>query len=109
MDAYNTETKSLARTLLSLIPETLQLKPDFFEKKIGNPNQRVRMNYYPQYPKPDRSYLRPHTNMTGTTLLLQHDEILGLNIRKDDRWVAVQPIPYALVLNVGKSIEVNFL
>jgi isopenicillin N synthase-like dioxygenase len=108
VDSYNTEMKRLAGKLLSLIAETLQLKPDFFEKKFGKPYQRMRMNYYPQCPTPDRVFgMSPHADMTGITLLLQDDEVVGLNVRKDDRWIAVQPVPYALVINVGNLIEVN--
>ena len=47
--------------------------------------------------------------MTRITLLLQEDKIVGLNVLKDDRWIAVQPIPYALVINVGNLMEVNLL
>jgi isopenicillin N synthase-like dioxygenase len=86
VDSYNTEIKRLAGKLLSLIAETLQLKPDFFEKKFGKPYQRMRMNYYPQCPTPDRVFgLSPHADMTGITLLLQDDEVVGLNVRKDDQ------------------------
>lgn len=107
VDAYNTEIKGLAGKLLGLIAETLQLKPDFFESKFGKAYQKMRMNYYPQCPRPDRVFgLSPHADMTGITLLLQDDEVVGLNVRKDDQWVAVQPIPYALVINVGNLIEV---
>ena len=110
MDTYNTEIKRLAEKLLSLIAETLQLKHDFFAKKFGKPFQRMRMNYYPQCPRPDRVFgLSPHADIDGITLLLQDDEVVGLNVRKDDQWIAVQPNPYALVINVGNLIEVNRL
>eukprot|EP00253_Pinus_taeda_P025781 PITA_25781 len=106
-DSYNTEVNKLAGRLLSLIAETLQLKLDFFEKKFGEPCQRMRMNYYPQCPSPDHVFgLSPHADMTGITLLLQDDEVVGLNVRKDDQWIPVQPTPYALVINVGNLIEV---
>ena len=49
-ESYNTEIKRLAGKLLSLIAETLQLKPDFFEKMFGKPYQRMRMNYNPHEP-----------------------------------------------------------
>lgn len=107
VDTYNTEIKRLAGKLLSLIAETLQLKPDFFEKMFGKPYQKMRMNYYPPCPRPDLVFgLSPHADMTGITLLLQDDEVVGLNVLKDDQWIVVQPIPYALVINVGNLIEV---
>eukprot|EP00253_Pinus_taeda_P012314 PITA_12314 len=106
-DSYNTEIKRLAGKLLSLIAETLQLKLNFFERNFGKPYQRMRMNYYPPCPTPDHVFgLSPHANMTAITLLLQDDDVVGLNVRKNDQWIAVQPIPYVLVINVGNLIEV---
>ncbi|KAH9304702.1 hypothetical protein KI387_009106, partial [Taxus chinensis] len=107
VDAYNTEIKRLAVQLLALIAETLQLPPDFFEKKFGNVYQKMRMNYYPPCLRPDLVLgLSAHADMTGLTLLLQDDEVEGLQIHKDDQWVSVQPTPYALVINIGNLIEV---
>jgi len=108
VDSYNTEMKRLAEKLLSLIAESLQLKPDFFENKFEKPYQKMRMNYYPRCPRPDLALgLSPHADMTGITLLLQDDEVVGLHICKDGQWMAVQPIPCALVINVGNLMEVS--
>ncbi|XP_059077602.1 protein SRG1-like isoform X1 [Cryptomeria japonica] len=107
VDEYNKEIKSLAAQLQSLIAETLHLKTDYFEHSFGNTYQKMRMNYYPPCPKPDHVLgLSPHADGSGITLLLQDDEVEGLHIRKDDKWVAVQPIPYALVVNIGFLLEV---
>ncbi|BFG36221.1 hypothetical protein CerSpe_224950 [Prunus speciosa] len=44
---------------------------------------------------------------TGTiTLLMQEDNVTGLQIRKEGEWVPVKPIPNALVVNVGDVIEI---
>lgn len=39
-------------------------------------------------------------------MLLQDDETVGLHVRKDNQWIPVQPIPYALVVNIGDLVEV---
>eukprot|EP01018_Ginkgo_biloba_P006700 Gb_18198 [translate_table: standard] len=107
VDAYNTEIKNIALKLLSLIAENLQLKPDYFEQSFGDTYQKMRMNYYPPCPRPELVLgLSPHADGSGITLLLQDDEAEGLHIRKDDEWVPVQPIPYALVINIGNLLEV---
>ena len=33
----------------------------------------------------------------------------GLHANKDDKWVVVQPIPYALVIDIGNLLEVKSL
>lgn len=107
VDTYNTEIRTLAGKLLSLIAETLELNPDFFDKKFRSPYQKMRMNYYPPCPQPDLVFgLSPHADMTGITVLLQDDGVVGLNIHKGEQWIAVQPIPYALVINIGNLMEV---
>lgn len=107
VDAYNMEIKKLAVKILSLIAENLHLKPDYFERSFGNTYQKMRMNYYPACPRPDLVLgISPHADGSGITLLLQDEEVEGLHVRKDDKWVAVQPIPYALVINIGNLLEV---
>ena len=108
MDAYNVEIKNLAVKILSLIAENLHLKPGYFEQYFGNTYQKMRMNYYPTCPRPDLVLgLSPHADGNAITLLLQDKEVEGLHVRKDDKWVAVQPIPYALVINIGNLLEVR--
>ncbi|GLJ27427.1 hypothetical protein SUGI_0538530, partial [Cryptomeria japonica] len=105
--AYNTEIKRRAGQLLALIAESLHLQPDFFEKKFGNAYQKMRMNYYPPCVNPDLVLgLSAHADMVALTLLLQDDEVVGLQIHKDDQWRSVKPIPYALVINTGNMMEV---
>ncbi|GLJ27426.1 hypothetical protein SUGI_0538520 [Cryptomeria japonica] len=106
VNAYNTETKKLAEQLLALVAESLQLPRDFFVKKFDNAFQRMRMNYYPPCVSPDLVLgLSAHADMVALTLLLQDDEVLGLQIHKDDQWRSVKPIPYALVINIGNLLE----
>ncbi|GLJ27424.1 hypothetical protein SUGI_0538500 [Cryptomeria japonica] len=107
VNAYNTETKKLAEQLLALVAESLQLPPHFFVKKFDNAFQRMRMNYYPPCLSPDLVLgLSAHADMVALTLLLQDDQVLGLQIHKDDQWRSVKPIPYALVINIGNLLEV---
>ena len=38
--------------------------------------------------------------------ILQDDQIEGLHVRKNNEWISIPPIPYALVINIGDLIEV---
>lgn len=70
--------------------------------------QAMRINYYPPCPQAhDRVWgLSPHSDAVGLTLLLQVNPVAGLHIRRKGRWVPVNPLPGALVANIGDVIEV---
>ncbi|KAK4853774.1 hypothetical protein QYF36_014366 [Acer negundo] len=70
--------------------------------------QAVRMNYYPPCSRPDLVMgLSPHSDGSALTILQQgKGSSVGLQILKDNAWVPVQPIPNALVINIGDTIEV---
>jgi len=67
----------------------------------------LRMNYYPPCNKPEQVLgLSPHSDTSTITLLMQDDDITGLEIRHQGGWVPVTPISDALVVNLGDVIEV---
>lgn len=52
---------------------------DFMEEG----DQSIRMNYYPPCPQPDQVIgLNPHSNANALTILLQVNEMQGLQIKK---------------------------
>lgn len=72
--------------------------------------QGLRVNYYPPCNTPEEVLgLSPHSDSSTITLLMQDDDVPGLEIRHEGNWVPVTPIPNALVVNVGDVIEVIFL
>ena len=69
--------------------------------------QGLRVNYYPPCNNPEQVLgLSPHSDSSTITLLMQDDDVPGLEIRHKGNWVPVTPIPDALVVNVGDVIEV---
>ncbi|KAG5095190.1 hypothetical protein JHK84_050778 [Glycine max] len=50
--------------------------------------------------------LSPHSDTSSITLLMQDDDVTGLEIRHQGGWVPVNPIPDALVVNVGDVTEI---
>jgi isopenicillin N synthase-like dioxygenase len=74
------------------------------EKEMG---MCIRINYYPACPEPDLTLgLSSHSDPGGITFLLQ-DNIPGLQVRKNDAWVSVKPIPDAFVVNLGDQMQVS--
>ncbi|GLJ27814.1 hypothetical protein SUGI_0545880 [Cryptomeria japonica] len=107
VDQYALEIQKFGNTVLCLLSENAGLKPDHFTNMSGKMTQFMRMNYYPPCPRPDLVLgVSPHSDTGCLTVLLQDDETVGLQICKDGEWVPVQPIPGALVINIGDMLEV---
>ena len=69
--------------------------------------QGLRMNYYPPFRHADKVLgLSPHTDATGLALLLHVNDVQGLQIRRDGRWLAVDPLDGAFVVSIGDILEV---
>ncbi|CAI0379274.1 unnamed protein product [Linum tenue] len=83
--------------------KALQMKPEEMKDIFsGNVRQTMRTNYYPPCPEPDKVIgFTPHSDGTGLTILLQVNEVEGLQIKKDGQWVAVKVLPNDFVVNVG--------
>lgn len=67
----------------------------------------MRVNYYPPCSVPDQVMgLSPHNDANSITVLMQDDEVTGLQIQHNGGWVPVKPIPNSLVVNIGDVMEV---
>ncbi|KAK8491627.1 hypothetical protein V6N13_060860 [Hibiscus sabdariffa] len=109
LEVYSREIRQLCKNLLRYIAVSLGLKKgDVFEEMFGEAVQAVRMNYYPSCSRPDLVLgLSPHSDGSAITVLQQgKGSSVGLQILKEGKWVSVQPIPNALVINIGDTIEV---
>lgn len=69
-------------------------------------SQLMVVNCYPACPEPDLTLgMPPHSDYGSLTLLLQ-DEVKGLQIQHQGKWVTVEPIPNSFVVNVGDHLEI---
>nr|XP_009782598.1 PREDICTED: thebaine 6-O-demethylase-like [Nicotiana sylvestris] len=69
--------------------------------------QSMRMNYYPKCPQPGVVMgLNPHSDGAGLTILLQLNEVEGLQIKKDGAWIPITPLPNAFVVNIADMLEI---
>jgi isopenicillin N synthase-like dioxygenase len=69
----------------------------------------LRLNRYPACPFALNTLgLVPHTDSDFLTVLCQ-DQVGGLQLMMDSRWVAVKPRPDALIVNIGDLFQVTVL
>lgn len=111
VEVYSREIRKLSQSLLKYISLSLGLKGDILNEMFGVAVQAIRMNYYPPCSRPDLVLgLSPHSDGSALTFLQERKgSSVGLQILKNNEWVSVQPIPNALVINIGDTIEVRHL
>ncbi|KAG6540891.1 hypothetical protein Mapa_017767 [Marchantia paleacea] len=114
MEQYLINARELHEKLLALISETIGLEPDALRKasegSFGPVRSAARMNYYQPWgsedePTKERS-LASHTDAGTVLTMLYSDEVAGLQIKKDGRWVKIEPITDAFIVNLGDQMEI---
>lgn len=95
----------LARMLAGVLAENLGSPGDQFTKSCSKSTCFLRLNRYPPCPfSPETFGLMPHTDSDFLTILHQ-DQVGGLQLRKDSKWIAVKPNPDALIVNIGDLFQ----
>ncbi|XP_062161277.1 oxoglutarate-dependent flavonoid 7-O-demethylase 1-like [Alnus glutinosa] len=106
LEAYSVELKSLALKILDLMGKALRMEATDMKELFYEGWQSIRMNYYPPCPQPELVIgLNSHSDSVGLTILLQVNDMEGLQIRKNGMWIPVKPLPNAFVVNIGDILE----
>ncbi|KAG9160899.1 hypothetical protein Leryth_008718 [Lithospermum erythrorhizon] len=105
MEQYACPVAELAQQLAEILTENIGQDSSYI-KKMCLPNTcYLRMNRYPSCPLAQEiTGLMPHTDSDFLTILHQ-DEIGGLQLVKDGKWVAVKPYEEALIINIGDLFQ----
>ena len=97
----------MTKSLFGLMAKSLGIDQEIMFDLFRDDPQRLKFNYYPPCPKAEKVIgLSPHTDACGLTILLQVNEVNGLQIKKDGKWFPVAPLPGSFIVNVGDIIEV---
>ncbi len=92
--------------LLAAIARHLGLAPDWFDSAVQDGNSVLRLLHYPPI-SPDADGIRAgaHEDINLITLLLGAEEAGLQLLGKDGQWLAIDPPPGALVVNVGDMLQ----
>lgn len=110
IEEYCKRSREVASELMRGISESLGLEERFMEKTfdfdVGS--QQLVVNLYPPCPEPDVAIgLPPHTDHGLLTLLMQN-ELSGLQVMHNGKWVPVNhPPPNSFLVNLGDHMEVR--
>lgn len=100
---------SLAESLAEILASKLNMKSNYFQKHCLSKSCFIRLNRYPPCPISLKVHgLLPHSDTSFLTIVHQ-DQVGGLQLMKDEKWVGVNPNPEALVVNIGDLLQVKFL
>nr|XP_027067554.1 protein SRG1-like [Coffea arabica] len=87
MDEYSLQMHKVCITLFKLMGANLGVDPDKLCSIYQDGIQGIRMNYYPPCQQADKVIgLTPHSDATRLTLLVQVNDVQGLQIKKSDTW-----------------------
>ncbi|KAL6991345.1 hypothetical protein U1Q18_009460, partial [Sarracenia purpurea var. burkii] len=108
IESYSKEMKALSLKLLGHMAKALKMKEEEMVELFDDEGlQSIRMSYYPPCPQPELAMgISPHSDGSGITIVLQLNEIEGLQIKKDGHWVPVTPLPGAFIVNIGDMLEI---
>ncbi|XVF34079.1 hypothetical protein REPUB_Repub18cG0026000 [Reevesia pubescens] len=101
IEEYATKANLLAQRLAEYLAQNLGIKPNYFQENCSTSSSSLRMNRYPPCPYSTMMFgFIPHTDTDFLTIVSQ-DQVGGLQLKRNGRWVGVKPNPKALVINIG--------
>jgi len=114
--AHYNDCERLGLALLHAICVSLGLEPGALDDAFADHSSFVRLNRYAPSPDPappdaplfpERGHLgvHHHTDAGAVTLLFQ-DDVAGLQVLHDGRFVLVEPVSGALTVNVGDMLQI---
>lgn len=111
MDEYIDQLIKLAEKLSELMCENLGLEKNHIMEAFSGsrgPCVGTKVAIYPQCPRPELIRgLREHTDAGGIILLLQDDQVPGLEFFKDGKWVNIPPSKNnRIFINTGDQVEI---
>ncbi|WJX72550.1 Protein srg1 [Trifolium repens] len=106
-ELYSMELQKLSMVIVEYMGKAFKMDENEMRMLFEDGVQSMRMNYYPPCPQPEKVIgLTPHSDGSALTILLQLNDVQGLQVRKDGNWVPVKPLPNAFIVNIGDILEI---
>ncbi|XVF64843.1 hypothetical protein PTKIN_Ptkin09bG0199100 [Pterospermum kingtungense] len=110
LQEYCKRTREMASELLKGISESLGLEENYINEKLAvestDSHQLLVANLYPPCPQPELSMgLSPHSDHGLLTILMQN-QLGGLQIMHNGKWVPINPLPNSFLVNTGDHMEI---
>ncbi|KAL5078504.1 hypothetical protein RYX36_006925 [Vicia faba] len=108
LEEYVTKSRELIGELLKGISVSLGLEENYIQKtmNVDMGSQLLVINYYPPCPKPELVMGLPAHTDHGLFTLLMQNELCGLQIEHNGKWIPVNPLPNSFLINTGDHLEI---
>ncbi|BBN06940.1 protein MpDOXC22 [Marchantia polymorpha subsp. ruderalis] len=105
---YSASLQSLSMQILQLLARNIGLPADYYSDFFRDSTKfdsSWRFNRYPPCPPQAVTFgIGPHSD-PSVLVMLQQDEVGGLQVLKGETWYSVNPTPGAIIVNVGDCLE----
>ncbi|KAK4416657.1 Gibberellin 20 oxidase 2 [Sesamum alatum] len=100
---YCEEMKKLSLVIMELLAISLGVERLHFREFFEDGSSIMRLNNYPPCKEAGLTLgTGPHCDPSSLTILHQ-DNVGGLEIFLDDKWIAIPPLPNSFVVNIGDT------
>ncbi|KAK6159086.1 hypothetical protein DH2020_006400 [Rehmannia glutinosa] len=102
---YGRHQTRIAETIFSTIAEDLNFPPPKSKSYLSMPTGFLRVYRYLRCPMADQRWgINAHTDSSVFSILHQ-DQVGGLQVYKNNKWVDVKPIHDTLIVNLGDMMQ----
>ncbi|KAJ8564782.1 hypothetical protein K7X08_001242 [Anisodus acutangulus] len=103
---WDKEVVKIGEELMGLLCEGLGVNKGRLKELSCLDARIMAAHYYPYCPQPELTKgLTPHTDPGVLTVLVQN-EVTGLQVKFGEDWVDLEPIPGAIVINIGDILQI---
>lgn len=108
LEEYITKGRELVEELLEGISLSLGLEENYIHKRMNVDlgSQLLVINCYPPCPNPELVMGLPAHTDHGLLTLLMQNELGGLQIQHNGKWIPVHPLPNSFLINTGDHMEI---
>ncbi|KAK6159114.1 hypothetical protein DH2020_006428 [Rehmannia glutinosa] len=105
LQEYGRHQTRIAETIFSTIAEELNFLPPKSKSYLSTPTGFLRVYRYLRCPMADQRWgINAHTDSSVFSILHQ-DQVGGLQVYKNNKWVDVKPIHDTLIVNLGDMMQ----
>ncbi|KAI9350930.1 hypothetical protein BDR26DRAFT_793255, partial [Obelidium mucronatum] len=103
---YLTQLSRVSHILLQSIAQILDRNPQDLSQYFKDPYAYMRFIKYPAS-KGEKQGVGPHTDLGFLTLILQQENVSGLQALSlvGNEWVPIEPVPNTFVVNIGDVLQ----
>ncbi|PRQ43228.1 putative codeine 3-O-demethylase [Rosa chinensis] len=107
IETYSSELRRIGEELLRSVSLIMGMEKDALLLLHQELVQPMSVAYYPPCFMSDKVMgLSPHSDKGTLGVLMQEEDVPGLQIKHEEKWVPIKSLPNAFVVNVGDIIEI---